>query len=54
MEIIEHGKMYYYKQCERCDCKFNYTEKDIKRNIDELTSDYVICPECGYYINIWR
>lgn len=49
MEIIEHGTTHKQKKCKYCNCKFAYSQKDIKINLQsEYYDNYVNCPECNY------
>lgn len=50
-KVLKHGKMYYFKVCERCNCEFIYQEGDISymRTKDDNTyANKVTCPDCTF------
>lgn len=56
MKVIKHGNTLYDHCCCKCDCEFEYLEKEIIEEYGDdpfETSDnwfrsrYIECPECG-------
>lgn len=47
--IIKHGNTKFNAYCSICGCEFTYELEDICKDI---STNYVICPECGEKIYI--
>lgn len=50
MEITKHGKTCRNLTCPICECKFNVTESDIRKEFGHDIR-FVSCPECTCLIN---
>lgn len=57
MKVIEHGNSYRTVVCSKCNCVFEYSNADVKRNFYPshnfgMLKGYneVECPECGNLI----
>ena len=55
MKVIKHGNTCDTQVCPKCQCEFVFTKKDkIEADILGTTLFYVICPECGRDIDLWK
>jgi hypothetical protein len=53
MKIVRRKKLgVYHKVCNECECVLEYTVKDMKPKLFDISDSYIECPKCHNRITV--